>query len=67
MYMSITNIVGEKEIDLAYPIKGNEVAVVSVFSDNNQYEFTKAGTMDLGSRNKQIEAETYTSRELSTS
>ena len=64
--MSITNIVGQKGIDLAYPIKGNEVAVVSVFSDNNQYEFTKAWTMDLGLRNKQIEAGTYTRRELST-
>ena len=39
MYITITDIIGEKRIDLAYPIPGEEVAVVSVFSDNIQYEF----------------------------
>ena len=43
MYITITGIVGEKRIDLAYPIKNlnsnKEVAVVSMFSDNIQYEF----------------------------
>ena len=35
----IDNIKGEKRIDLTYPIKGKEVAVVSMFSDNIKYEF----------------------------
>ena len=32
MYVKITDIVGEKTIDLSYPIRGTKVAVVSVFS-----------------------------------
>ena len=64
MYITITDIIGEKRIDLAYPIRGEEVAVVSVFSDNIQYEFTKPWTIDLESRSKQIAAGTYTRREL---
>ena len=45
MYIRINNVLGEKRIDLSYPIKNfdssKEVAVVCVFSDNIQYEFTK--------------------------
>ena len=41
MYITIDNIVGEKTIDLSYPIKGKEAsaeaAVVSVLSNNVQY------------------------------
>ena len=37
MYITITDIMDEKRIDLAYPIQGKEVAVVRVFSDNVQY------------------------------
>ena len=33
----ITDIIGEKRIDLAYPIRGTKVAFVSMFSDNIQY------------------------------
>ena len=33
MYITINNIIGEKRIDLNYPIRGKEAAVVSVFSD----------------------------------
>ena len=32
----ITDVVGEKRTDPAYPIQGKEVAVVSMFSDNAQ-------------------------------
>ena len=64
MYVTITDIVGEKRIDLAYPIRGEEVALVSVFSDNIQYEFTKPWTINFESRSKQIAAGTYTRREL---
>ena len=42
MYITITHVVGEKRIDLAYPIQNldssKEVAVVSMFSENFQYE-----------------------------
>ena len=37
MYITITDILGKKRIDLAYPIQGKEAAVVSMFSDNVQY------------------------------
>ena len=37
MYITINDIMGEKRIELAYPIQGKEVAVVSIFSDNVQY------------------------------
>ena len=39
MYITINDIIGEKMIDLSYPIQNfdfsNEVAVISIFSDNN--------------------------------
>ena len=56
----INNIIDEKRIDLAYPIRGKEVAVVSMFSDNVKYEFVKPWTLDFGSSSKQIAAGTYT-------
>ena len=34
MYITINNIIGEKMIDLSYPIKGKDIAVVSMFSNN---------------------------------
>ena len=45
MYITINEIIGEKRIDLSYPIKGKkalvphtaETAVVSMFSNNVQY------------------------------
>ena len=37
MYITINDIIGEKRIDLSYPIKGKETAVVSMLSDNVQY------------------------------
>ena len=39
MYITITDIIGKKRIDLAYLIRGKEVTVVSMFSDNVKYEF----------------------------
>ena len=60
----INNVIGEKRIDLTYPIEGKEVAVVSVFSDSIKYEFTKLWTLDFGLSSKQIAAGTYTKREL---
>ena len=38
MCITIINVIGEKTIDLSYPIRsGREVAVVSMHSNNVQY------------------------------
>ena len=38
MYITINDVIGEKTIDLSYPIRsGREVAVVSMHSNNAQY------------------------------
>ena len=37
MYIAINDIIGSKTIDLSYPIKGREIAVVSMLSNNVQY------------------------------
>ena len=37
MYITINDVIGEKRIDLSYPIKGKKIAVVSMFSNNVQY------------------------------
>ena len=37
MYITINDIIGEKTIDLSYPIKGKDIAVVSMLSNNVQY------------------------------
>ena len=67
MYITISNVIGERTIDLSHPIRGTEVAVVSLFSDNIQYEFTEPWLAELpgsGGR-KWIKAETsYTRQEL---
>ena len=37
MYITINDIIGEKRIDLSYPIKGKDIAVVSMLSNNVWY------------------------------
>ena len=38
MYITINDVIGEKRIDLSYPIcSGRKIAVVSMFSNNVQY------------------------------
>ena len=37
MEITINNIIGENRIDLSHPIKGEEIAVVSMLSDNVHY------------------------------
>ena len=37
MYITINDIIGEKRINLSYPIRGKDIAVVSMLSDNVQY------------------------------
>ena len=69
MYITINDIIGEKTIDLSYPIKNfdssKEVAVVSIFSNNIQYEMTEPFNLKLidGSE-KQILSGSYTKREI---
>ena len=50
MYVTINNVIGKKRIDLTYPIKNfdssKEVAVVRMFDDNIQYEFTAPRLID---------------------
>ena len=37
MYITINDVIGEKRIDLSYPIEDKDIAVVSMLSDNVQY------------------------------
>ena len=64
MYIRITESVGKKRIDLAYLIQDREVAIVSMFSDIIQYEFTEPWTIELELGNKQTMAGTYMRREF---
>ena len=46
MYITINNVIGEKRIALSYPIHSSkEVAVISMLSDNVQYEIIKPRTI----------------------
>ena len=67
MYITINDVIGEKTIDLSYPIRsGREKAVVSMLSNNIQYEIVKLrAIMDLISDTKKlIPSGTYAGREL---
>ena len=63
----INNIIGEKTIDLSYPIyPRKEIAVISMLSNNIQYEMTEPFKLKLvGGNENQVSKKTYTSRELS--
>ena len=71
MYITINNVIGEKTIDLSYPIHSfntrKEIAVISMFSDNIQYKVVKSHTIidDISPGNKKlILSKTYTGKEL---
>ena len=64
MYVKINDIVDGKTVYLAYPVRGKEVAIVSMFSENIRYKFTEPWTIELGSRNKLVMVGTYMRREL---
>ena len=69
MYIKINDVKGEKQIDLSYPIKNfdfAEIAVVSLFSDNVQYQVLKLrSVMDpISDTKKMIPSRTYAGREL---
>ena len=69
MYITVNDIIDEKMIDLSYPTQNfdssKEVAVVSMFSDNIQYEMTETSNLKLidGSE-KQILNGSNTKREI---
>ena len=69
MYVTIDDVIGEKTIDLSYPVQNvnssKEVVVISRFSDNIQYEITETFNLKLidGSE-KQILNGSYTKGEI---
>ena len=69
MFIIINDIIGEKMIDLSYPIQNfdssKEVAVVSMFSDNIQDKVTETFNLKLiDNSEKQILNGSYTKREI---
>ena len=69
MYITINDIIGSKTIDLSYPIRNfgssKEIAVISMLSENTQYEMAKPLKLTLADGSeKEVLCKTYTSREL---
>ena len=69
MYITINDIIGSKTIDLSYPIQNfsssKEIAVISMLSENTQYEMTKPLKLTLADGSeKEVLSKTSTSREL---
>ena len=71
MYITINDIIGEKRIDLSYPIHSfkqrKEIAVIIMLSNNTQYEVVKPHTIlnSISPDNKKlILSKTYAGREL---
>ena len=71
MYITITDTVGEKRIDQAYLIRNldssKEVAVISMFSDNIQYQIRQPlKELLIMNEEKQLPEGVFTDRELTT-
>ena len=65
MYITINGIVGEKRIDLAYPIQGREITVVIMLSNNVQYLLQGSIEVLLKTGKKIVlNKEVYTDKEL---
>ena len=67
MYITINDVKGEKRIDLSYPIQCNkEIAVITMLSDNVQYEIVKPHTIidNISGDKKLTPSKTYAGREL---
>ena len=69
MYITINDIIGSKTIDLSYLIwnfgSSKEIAVISMSSENTQYEMTKPLKLTfVDGSEKEVLSKTYTSREL---
>ena len=66
----INDVIGEKTIDLSYPIhsttrRGKETAVISMLSENTKYEMTKPLKLKLvDCSEKEVLKKSYMSREL---
>ena len=65
MFITVNDIIGEKRIDLAYPIQGKEVAVVIMLSDNVQYWLQGSMRILLKTGNEiDLKKGIYTDKEL---
>ena len=65
MYIIVNDVIGEKRIDLAYPIQGKEVAVVIMLSDNVQYWLKEPMKVLLKKGKKKVLTKgVYTDKEL---
>ena len=65
MYITINDIIGEKKIDLSYPIQGKEVAVVIMPSDNVQYLLKESMKIKLKTgKDVALKKGVYTDKEL---
>ena len=65
MYITINDIIDEKRIDLSYPIKGEDIAVISTHSNNVQYWLQ--GPIEVLSKTGEkivLNKEVYTNKEL---
>ena len=67
MYITINDVIGEKTIDLSYPIKGKDIAVVSMLSDNVQYWLQGSTEVLLKTGKKIVQNKgVYTDKEINT-
>ena len=71
MYITINDVIGEKMIDLSYPIHSlntrKEITVIRMISDNVQYEMKEPIKLKLmGGGEKRVAKGTYSIRELNT-
>ena len=65
MYITINDVIGEARIDLSYPIKGKEVTVVSMHSNNVQYWLQgPIEVLSLTGKKIVLNKEVYTDKEL---
>ena len=69
MYITINDIIGSKMIDLSYSIRNfassKEIAVISMLSENTQYEMTKPLKLQLVDGSEmEVLSKIYMSREL---
>ena len=68
MYITINDVIGKKTIDLSYPIynfnQEKEIAVISMFSDNIQYEMKESFKLKLidGSEKQVLKKDLYNQR-----
>ena len=66
MYITINDVIGEKTIDLSYPIcSGKKIAVISIFSNNVQYLLKEPVKLVLKTgEDVELKKGVYTDKEL---